>query len=94
MNSNQKQPGFALRSTSRFAKQLSKLPREVESAVLQVLSQIEVSGVFPKSKPLTGRLKGLQSTRIAVSYRLIYEVDFETKVFYAIKVGHRRDVYR
>lgn len=46
-----------------------------------------------KAKPLTLRLKGLWSFRIAGGYRVIADIQRDKLVIFAVAVGARKDVY-
>ena len=61
------------RLTRRARRDLEALPREIQEAVLELLTAI---GADPESrgKQLVGRLRGLWSAR-AGSYRIIYTVE-------------------
>ena len=43
-------------------------------------------------KPLKGKLRGLRSLRVG-KYRIIYQVDEDSKVVRVITVGRREEVY-
>lgn len=43
-------------------------------------------------KPLQYSLKGLRRLRVE-DYRIIYQIDLESKTVLIVKIGHRKEVY-
>jgi len=79
--------------TSRFEKDIRRLPKRVQRRISQVL-QIVAHNPFA-FEVLSGEFKGLRKVRIG-DYRLIYRIDSEneSKTVRLLFVAHRRSVYR
>lgn len=43
-------------------------------------------------KPLQYSLKGLRRLRVE-DYRIVYQIDLESKTVLVVKIGHRKEVY-
>jgi len=61
-----------------------KLRKAIEKKL--VLNPIEFG------KPLQYSLKGLRRLRVE-DYRIIYQINLETKTVLIVKIGHRKEVY-
>lgn len=75
----------------RAQKQLMKLPREVYERVREALQALADEPRPHGCLKLTGR----EGWRIRVGkYRVIYEIDDDSRTVTILDIGHRRDVYR
>lgn len=84
---------YQLDLTGEGRRHLDKLPERVQSAVLAFLFEALARNPHRVGKPLVGEFDGLWSARRA-EYRVIYEIDDETRTVLIHRVAHRRDVYR
>ncbi len=75
-------------------KQLRKLDKKTRMHILDYLEQLEVmENPRDKGKALVGNLKGLWRYRVG-DYRIICVIkDIELEIK-AIKIGHRKDIYK
>jgi len=81
---------YRLELTSRFDKELHKLPRQVMSRIAENIEELKVN---PHSfKRLHGELEGLYSMRVG-DYRVIYIVDEDKGRVILLSAAHRRRVY-
>lgn len=76
-------------------RQITKLPRPIEQAIVRFLRQRLASSDNPRQwgKPLRGEKKGLWRYRIG-DHRLICDIQDERIAVLVLTVGHRKDVYR
>ena len=73
-------------------KELKKLPEKNQSKVFQTIHQLEL---YPR--PIGGKkLKGSEHRwRIRIGdYRILYELNTDTKTVEIFRILHRKDVYR
>ena len=74
------------------ARALRKLDRQVQRRIIGALILLKDTPRPPASKALVGH-PGFLRVRVG-DYRIVYTVEDEKLVVLALKVGHRRDVYR
>jgi mRNA interferase RelE/StbE len=75
-------------------KSIRKAPKFVRQAVDEALGRLSVDPFhLPQVKALTGEWEGYWRYRLG-SYRLIYRVDNETIIIYAVAFGPRGDIYK
>jgi mRNA interferase RelE/StbE len=81
--------------TRTAEKQITKLHRNAQKAILRFLRQRVASAEDPRQwgKPLRGEKRGLWRYRVS-DYRLICDIQDEIITVVVIEVGHRKDVYR
>lgn len=74
-------------------RQFSRLDRPVQDRIFKFFDKVLVSP-DPKisGKLLTGKLKSFWSYRIG-SYRIMCHFENKEMIVFAVKIGHRRDVY-
>jgi mRNA interferase RelE/StbE len=73
------------------ASELAALPQETYEKLKSAISALAENPRPPGCRKLTGR----EGWRICVgAYRVIYEIDDDTRTVTIFHVGHRRDVYR
>lgn len=84
---------FTVRLTSTFERDFKRLPRQVQTKILEELRALETNpfGPPPKIKKLKG--KGAGQWRLEVwPYRVRYDVTGQDVILY--RVRHRKDIYR
>ncbi|WP_456487493.1 type II toxin-antitoxin system RelE family toxin [Candidatus Alkanophaga liquidiphilum] len=74
----------------KFDRRFSNLSREVQDRIVEKLKALQERPEL--GKPLKGKLRGLRSLRVG-KYRIIYQVDEDSKVVRVITVGRREEVY-
>lgn len=84
---------YEVRITAEGGRHLGKLPDKIRNAVLAFAHEALAQQPRRVGKPLTNELAGLWSARRA-DYRVIYEIDDDTRVVLIHRAAHRRDVYR
>lgn len=67
-------------------------PRVAEPLVAFIFGSL-ASDPRRRGKPLQRELEGRSAARRG-DYRIVYRLDEETKTMYALRIGHRSDVYR
>ena len=72
---------------------LAKLPPRLVDAVLTFAYEVLADNPQRLGKPLRYELTGLFSARRG-PYRVLYEIDDETKAVHIIRIRHRADAYR
>ncbi len=82
---------FKLRISTKAGKQIKKIKRTHQSAIISALEEIKEDPLIGKalSKELTTRF----SYRVGV-YRIIYKVNQKDKIVEILTAGHRATVYR
>jgi len=82
---------FKLRISTKAEKQIKKIKRTHQSAIISALEEIKEDPLIGKalSKELTARF----SYRVGV-YRIIYKVNQKDKIVEILTAGHRATVYR
>lgn len=76
--------------TKKAAKQIAKLPRQIQSRVLTTIEALADEPRPSGAKKLSGR----DDYRVRVSdYRIIYTIEDQTLTVEVVKVAHRRDVH-
>ena len=80
-------------STSRFDRDLARLPQKVAAAVVEFVTAVLPENPPRMSKPLTGDLEGYRSARRG-DYRVIVRLDEPSRVVVLHRVAHRAHVYR
>ena len=81
---------YKLRISSRAEKEIKKIPRPHQNAIL--LSLIDIKEEPFLGKPLTRGLTGRFSFRVGL-YRIIYKVNKKDKIIDVLTAGHRAKVY-
>jgi mRNA interferase RelE/StbE len=72
---------------------IDRIPSKVAAAVLDFLVGPLVNNPQRVGRALRGDLEGLHSARVG-AYRVIYEIEEETRTVRVLYVDHRADVYR
>lgn len=88
-------PGHQWRiaATSRFDRDLARLPPRVGAAIVEFVTAVLVENPARLTKPLTGNLEGYRSARRG-DYRVIVRIDDGDHVIVLHRVAHRAHVYR
>lgn len=68
------------------------LPEPVAAAVVQFITGDLLSNPRRLGKPLVGPLEGIWSARRG-EYRVLYEINEETRTVTVVDVSHRSDIY-
>ena len=75
-------------------KQLRKIDARARDRIIRYLFEIEgLEDPRSRGKALVENLKGFWRYRVG-AYRVICNIDDESLLITAVKIGHRRDVYR
>lgn len=82
---------FELRISSRAQKQIKKIKRKHQPAIVDALA--EIKGDQNVGKPLSRELTGRFSLKIGM-YRIIYKVNNRDKIVTVLTAGHRATVYK
>lgn len=83
---------YRLEVTTKAIKELEKLPPNTGLRILESIDSLSTTSRPRQSHKLSG---SMNSYRLRVGdYRVLYQVDDETKLVTIYHVGHRRDVYR
>ena len=81
---------FELRISKSTQKQIKKLKRIYQSAILSALNEIKEDPAL--SKPLSRELTGRYTFHISV-YRIIYKINQKDQTINILKIDHRGKVY-
>jgi mRNA interferase RelE/StbE len=76
----------------KAAQDFDNLDQVVADRVLKKLRWLAENFDSLRPEPLTGPFSGLLKMRVG-DYRLIYQVNRETKILTVRLVGHRREIY-
>ena len=83
---------YKLEVKAKAIKELEKLHPDIGMRLLQSIENLPFSPRTRQSHKLRG---SSDSYRLRVGdYRVLYQIDEDSKVITVYKVGHRRDVYR
>ncbi len=72
---------------------IARIPTKVAVAVLDFLVGPLIENPHLVGKPLRGELVGLHSARVG-TYRVVYEIEDDTRSVRVLYIDHRADVYR
>lgn len=81
---------YKLHISSRAEKQIKKIKRSHQSAILSALEELREDPLI--GKPLSRELSGRFTYRISV-YRIIYKVNQKDKIVEILSTSHRTKVY-
>jgi mRNA-degrading endonuclease RelE of RelBE toxin-antitoxin system len=84
---------YEVEITPEGLRHLRKLPEKVKVAVLETIFGSIAENPHRVGKPLRGELEGLFSARRG-DFRVIYEIDQETRTVVIHRAAHRGTVYR
>ncbi|HLB61147.1 MAG TPA: type II toxin-antitoxin system RelE/ParE family toxin [Actinomycetota bacterium] len=84
---------YEVEITPEGLRRLNQVSEKVRAAVLETIFGTIAENPRRAGKPLRGELEGLYSA-LRGEFRIIYEIDEETKVVLVHRAQHRRGVYR
>ncbi len=84
---------FEVLVSATARRQLHRLPGKVAAAIVEFVTVVLPGNPLRLSKPLTGELSGLRSARRG-DYRVLIEVDDQSRRILVVRVAHRADAYR
>ncbi len=84
---------YEVEITPEGLRHLDQLPEKVRTAVIETILGSVAENPHRAGKPLRGELEGLYSARRG-EFRVIYEIDDESRVVLVHRAQHRRRVYR
>ncbi len=86
---------YAVRTTSRFDKEFRKLDRFTQMMIKSWIEKNLIGCDNPRAhgKSLTADLRGQWRYRIG-DYRLLCEILDDELVILALRIGHRREIYK
>jgi mRNA-degrading endonuclease RelE of RelBE toxin-antitoxin system len=70
-----------------------KLPEVVASAAIEFITGPLLEKPHRVGKELRNELTGIHSARRG-AFRVLYEIDDESRVVTVLRIGHRADIYR
>lgn len=79
-----------------FIKSAKILPKTAKIKLANLL-EILKNDIFNSKlhlKPLTGKMKGFYSIRIARDWRVILNFTLNNNTIFLIDIGHRKDIYK
>lgn len=85
-------PGYKITFARSARKELQALPVDAAERVLEKIESLAVNARPAGCKKLSGAI-GLWRVRVG-QYRVIYEIDDNSRIVDVVVVRHRRDVYR
>lgn len=85
--------GYEIEITPEGLRHLDLLPKKVRAAVVETIVGSISENPQRAGKPLRGELEGLYSARRG-EFRVIYEIDKDSKTVVIHRAQHRGDAYR
>ena len=83
---------YSINIVSSAAREIKKLEKHTIIKVLAQLDEMRLNPLPTNSKRLTGKAVYYR-VRLG-DYRIIYDIDMDSKLVTVYKVAHRKDVYR
>lgn len=71
---------------------LRGLQKSVKEKIRKAIERKLMLNPIEFGKPLQYSLKGLRRLRVE-DYRIIYQIDLDSKTVLIVKIGHRKEVY-
>lgn len=84
---------WELRVAASAERQLGRLPERIAAAVVEFMLGPMCENPRRVGHPLQRELAGLWSARRG-AYRVVYEIEDETRTVTVLRIDHRADVYR
>jgi mRNA-degrading endonuclease RelE of RelBE toxin-antitoxin system len=84
---------YEITVTREGRRHLGALPDKIRHAVMAFLFDALAEAPRRVGKPLVGEFEGLWSACRA-EYRVVYEIDEESRTVLVHRVAHRRDIFR
>lgn len=72
---------------------LQSLPKSVKEKLRKAIEKKLMLNPVEFGKPLQYSLKGLRRLRVE-DYRIVYQIDTDSKIVLVVKIGHRKEVYK
>ena len=79
--------------TGPARRQLQRLPPRVAPAIIAFIVDPLSENPLRLSKPMSGELDGLRSSRRG-EYRVLFEVDEKERTVSIVRIAHRAEAYR
>lgn len=83
---------FTIKYSTESIQEIELLPKAIQIRVKRAIEEKLMSDPVSFGKPLRYSLKGIRSLRVG-DYRVLYEIEYDIKLVYIVKVSIRRDVY-
>ena len=80
-------------ASRRVEKEIADLPGTIRIRVVQAIRQLADNPRPPGARKLSGEMRGAWRVRIG-NYRVIYDIDDDTRLVIVLTVAHRREAYR
>ena len=84
---------YEIELTSEARRHLNRLPEKVSGVAIALMLGALSGNPQRAGKPLVGELEGMRSARRG-DFRVIYEIEEDTRTVVVLRVQHRGDVYR
>lgn len=72
---------------------LRELPKSIKEKLRKAIEKKLMLNPIEFGKPLQYSLKGLRRLRVE-DYRIIYQIDLDSRTVLVVKIGHRKEVYQ
>ncbi len=83
---------FTIQYLESVKDDLRGLPKSIKIKLRKAIEKKLVLNPIEFGKPLQYSLKGLRRLRVE-DYRIIYQIEINTKTVLIVKIGHRKEVY-
>lgn len=83
---------FKIQYLEAVKEDLRSLPKSVKEKLRKAIEKKLMLNPVEFGKPLQYSLKGLRRLRVD-DYRIIFQIDLESKTVLVVKIGHRKEVY-
>jgi mRNA interferase RelE/StbE len=84
---------YEIELTSEARRHLNQLSEKVRDVAITLMLGPLSENPHRAGKPLVGQLEGMRSARRG-DFRVIYEIDEDSRIVVVLWVQHRSDVYR
>jgi mRNA interferase RelE/StbE len=84
---------YEIELTSEARRHLNQLSEKVRDVAIALMLGPLSENPHRAGKPLVGQLEGMRSARRG-DFRVIYEIDEDSRIVVVLRVQHRSDVYR
>jgi mRNA interferase RelE/StbE len=85
---------YNVQLTRPATRTLHRLPTKLADAVLRFCEGPLTENPMRVTKNLGVELEGVRSGYVGVTYRVLVQIDENTKVVYVLRIAHRADAYR
>ena len=83
---------FTIQYLESVKDDLRGLPKSIKIKLRKAIEKKLLLNPIEFGKPLQYSLKGLRRLRVE-DYRIIYQIEINTKTVLIVKIGHRKEVY-